>query len=346
MSTKRASLAALILFATLHASQAQTPPWLSDGENPSLPINRNGDFKVGQQAGSHLGRATGWVNEITSGDSTGYWQTPQGPSEKNTRFLFVNRGYRNWSRNEVRLVPAKPPVPSPAYDGFSLQLFPYLDDQPESLTVTFPAIGVRQGEASYVCPPITLEDHGAMLLQARAWVPDHTADIPEGKPQRPSAYLSFDFVAGQTSVGANTEIRIPVELGTFEEWSTITVRVDWYTTIDAIWFEWRVWDPKGNLVTPTAASARTRCTRDGVNGVEAYPFKGRAHATPWSACSILEKVGAKYKALQAAQMLVQPRILTGTWLAVESTYAYYPLCGEAYIDDVCLRSIRAPVLPK
>ena len=345
MTMKSSTLTTFLIAAAIQVANAQNP-WLASGENPSLPINSNGDFKAGQQSGSHLGRATAWINEITSGDSTGYWQTPQGPTEKNTRFLFVNRGYRNWGRNEVRLIPAKPPLPTPAYDGYSLQLFPYLEDQPESLTITYPAIGVRQGEASHVVAPMPIEKAGAMLLQVRGWVPDHTADIPEGKPQRPSIYASIDLMAGQTSVGANTEIRIPVDLGAFEEWSTITVRLDWYTTLDAIWFEWRVWDPAGNLVTPTAASARTRCTRDTNKGVEAYPYKSRRNGIPWSACAVLEKSGAKYKALSDVQMTVQPRIVLGSWVSVESTYPYYPLSGEAYIDNVSLKNIRSPALIK
>ena len=349
----RAALRLLALAATALlavAANAQTvnnqKPWLLAGEVlQGSGINANQDFRTGDNGGTHLGRAKGWINELTGGETTGYWQTPEGPTDNDTRFLFVNRGSDNWSANEVRLVRAKPPVPGPDYDGYSLQVFPFLQDNPEHLTVSFPAIGVRQGEVSYRCPtPVVIDARGAVLLEVDVWVPDHRAELGNNQQQRPAVYASVDFTAGKRSLADGSEIRIPVDIGDFEQWRKIQVRVDWRAKIDKLWIEWRVWDPQGDLVVPKAASAHTRTSIDTERGVAPYNFEAPRYATPWSACAVLQQKGRKFQSLAAANRKVFPKIMLGSWLSSESAYRYYPAAGEAYFDNARLIPIRSATL--
>ena len=319
--------------------------WREPGETLSInPLNRNGRMQQGNNAGGTDGRPTGWIMEITSGETTGYWQTPTGPNEKTVTFLYVNRGYQNWSKNDVRIVPAKPPKPEPNWTGHCIQLFPWFNELKEETTVTTPAIGVRQGEASYTCESdIKMTAQGAILIRAEAWVPDHRIDLGEKeRPQRPSVYLTADLLAGNTTIGEGAEIRIPVDLNEFEQWKPIRVRLSWRQTNQKLFVEWRVFGPDGKLILPSEASASTRFAHATQNGVESYSFNGREGEQPWSAVMVIDNKTPKAQAITEVKNKLRVKAIAGSWMAANSTNPYFPMCGEAYIRNLEVREVTSP----
>jgi hypothetical protein len=321
--------------------EAAKNPGLKPGELLSdFEYVGNGDFHEGEKENTPWSTPKDWLLERSTGETKGYWETPG--TTVLPYYLYLRRGVTRISQTDMRMVEAKPPLRDATYDGYSICPFPWtIWDQMHTPNLA-PPIAVREGCASQVVnTPFSLKHSGAVLLRGQMWAPSPLPWISDLAPLRPAGFATIDLIIGDQSICAPIQEKIPIPLPT-EKWTNFSVRLDWRTgeMENRIWLEWRFYDMAGHLLIPSNDGGKNSTIKSDEHGLVRYNIKEEPDQTPWTVCMVITKNSPLYQMLLNRDMMVQPRVVIGSWFAPESTCHFYQGTGETYFDHISLKEIR------